>query len=182
MLLGAVSSWVARTVLGKVPWKYVLWGLLAVSLAGSIYLGFRHYQGLVEQRDELLEERGRLERDLENAAETVSTLERRVEEWRDSQERLQARFRDLQDTNRRAQQELRRLNDIFSRHDLTELARAKPGLIERRINDGTRRVFDLVECASDPACGGPETGPSTGPPAPEPGADPADRVEGADAR
>lgn len=34
---------------------------------------------------------------------------------------------------------------IFRRHDLTNLARAKPGLIERRINSGTKKVFDTLE-------------------------------------
>jgi hypothetical protein len=35
-----------------------------------------------------------------------------------------------------------RVADIFSKHDLDRLASAKPGLIERRINDGTEAVLD----------------------------------------
>ena len=34
---------------------------------------------------------------------------------------------------------------IFARHDLTRLARAKPGLIEPRINKGTKEVFRAIE-------------------------------------
>lgn len=34
---------------------------------------------------------------------------------------------------------------IFSEHDLTKLARAKPGLIEIRINKATKEVFDGIE-------------------------------------
>lgn len=34
---------------------------------------------------------------------------------------------------------------IFRRHDLTKLARAKPGLIEPRINKGTAEVFRSIE-------------------------------------
>jgi uncharacterized protein HemX len=34
---------------------------------------------------------------------------------------------------------------IFRRHDLTRLALAKPGLIEPRINDGTRKVLEGLE-------------------------------------
>ena len=37
---------------------------------------------------------------------------------------------------------------IFKRHNLTKLARAKPGLIEPRINKGTREVFRAIENAS----------------------------------
>lgn len=34
---------------------------------------------------------------------------------------------------------------IFKRHDLTKLARVKPGLIEPRINNGTEKVFRSIE-------------------------------------
>ncbi len=34
---------------------------------------------------------------------------------------------------------------IFRKHNLTKLATQKPGLIERRINDGTRKAFDDLE-------------------------------------
>ena len=34
---------------------------------------------------------------------------------------------------------------IFKRHDLTRLARAKPGLVEPRINNGTKKVFEAIE-------------------------------------
>jgi len=37
---------------------------------------------------------------------------------------------------------------IFKRHNLTKLARAKPGLIEPRINNGTKEVFRAIEEAS----------------------------------
>jgi hypothetical protein len=35
--------------------------------------------------------------------------------------------------------------DIFKRHNLTKLAAAKPGLLEPRINKGTKNVFDSIE-------------------------------------
>ena len=37
---------------------------------------------------------------------------------------------------------------IFKRHDMTRLARAKPGLIEPRINKGTAAVFRSIETDS----------------------------------
>jgi hypothetical protein len=43
------------------------------------------------------------------------------------------------------QKEMNRYIDIFKRHDLTKLASAKPGLIEPRINKGTKDVFDSIE-------------------------------------
>ena len=41
--------------------------------------------------------------------------------------------------------EMNRYLDIFKRHDLTKLAAAKPGLLEPRVNKGTKNVFDSIE-------------------------------------
>ena len=41
--------------------------------------------------------------------------------------------------------EMNRYLDIFKRHNLTKLAAAKPGLIEPRINNATKEVFDGIE-------------------------------------
>ena len=38
-----------------------------------------------------------------------------------------------------------RYMNIFRRHNLSKLAAAKPGLIEPRINKGTKNVFDSIE-------------------------------------
>ena len=52
---------------------------------------------------------------------------------------------DLQKKSQEAQKEMNRYLDIFKRHNLTKLAAAKPGLIEPRINNGTKDVFDSIE-------------------------------------
>ena len=52
---------------------------------------------------------------------------------------------EIQARNQEIQQEMSRYLDIFKRHDLTRLAAAKPGLIEPRINKGTKDVFDSIE-------------------------------------
>lgn len=52
---------------------------------------------------------------------------------------------ELQNRNQQIQQEMNRYLDIFKRHDLTKLAAAKPGLIQPRINKGTKDVFDSIE-------------------------------------
>ena len=41
--------------------------------------------------------------------------------------------------------EMTRYMDIFRRHNLNQLAVAKPGLIEKRVNNGTKQVFDSIE-------------------------------------
>jgi len=41
--------------------------------------------------------------------------------------------------------EMSRYLDIFRRHNLNKLAIAKPGLIEKRVNDGTKKIFETIE-------------------------------------
>ena len=41
--------------------------------------------------------------------------------------------------------EMTRYLDIFKRHNLNKLAIAKPGLIEKRVNDGTAKIFITIE-------------------------------------
>lgn len=55
---------------------------------------------------------------------------------------------DLQKKSQEAQKEMNRYLDIFKRHNLTKLAAAKPGLLEPRINNGTKNVFESIEAIS----------------------------------
>tara|TARA_Y100001972_G_scaffold35204_1_gene43586 strand:+ start:168 stop:560 length:393 start_codon:yes stop_codon:yes gene_type:complete len=52
---------------------------------------------------------------------------------------------ELQSKNQKIQTEMNKYLDIFKRHNLSKLAEAKPALIEKRINNGTKEVFDSIE-------------------------------------
>ena len=54
----------------------------------------------------------------------------------------------LQSKNQEIEQEMSRYLDIFKRHNLIKLAAAKPGLVEPRVNKGTKDVFNSIEEAS----------------------------------
>ena len=54
----------------------------------------------------------------------------------------------LQTKNNAIELEMSRYLDIFKRHNLTKLANAKPSLIETRVNNGTKKVFDGIEADS----------------------------------
>ena len=56
---------------------------------------------------------------------------------------------ELTAANAEIQAERDRYLDIFRRHDLSKLAAAKPGLIEPRVNNATKQVFDSLEIDSD---------------------------------
>tara|TARA_R100000544_G_scaffold34211_1_gene20925 strand:- start:748 stop:1143 length:396 start_codon:yes stop_codon:yes gene_type:complete len=51
----------------------------------------------------------------------------------------------IQAKNQEIESEMNRYLDMFKRHNLTKLAAAKPGLIEPRVNKGTKDVFDSIE-------------------------------------
>ena len=93
---------------------------------------------------------------LYNENKTLTTnnalLEGAVATQKDAIEALQSDFAlqtgsllELQGRNQEIQQEMSRYLDIFKRHNLTKLAAAKPGLLEPRINKGTKNVFDSIE-------------------------------------
>jgi len=51
----------------------------------------------------------------------------------------------IQSKNQAIEAEMTRYLDIFKRHNLTKLAAAKPGLMEPKINKGTKHVFESIE-------------------------------------
>ena len=52
---------------------------------------------------------------------------------------------ELQSKTQQYEAEMQRYLDVFKRHDLSKLAFAKPGLIEPRVNKGTKNVFESIE-------------------------------------
>ena len=65
-----------------------------------------------------------------------------------SEENLQIQLKavgELTEKNTEMQREMDDYLSIFKRHNLTKLARVKPGLIEPRINKGTAEVFRAIE-------------------------------------
>lgn len=120
--------------------------LLGVSALGSmILLGYRHYSNLVEHAETLAADKARLEEDLAVQSATIDSL--RVEA-----EAQEGRLQEQSEVATRASAEARRLNAIFSEHDLTRLALAKPALVERRANDGAARAGRLLACTTTPGC------------------------------
>ena len=79
---------------------------------------------------------------LETALETETTSREQAEQ--NLQLQLKA-VGELTQKNTAMQEEMDDYLSIFKRHDLTRLARAKPGLVEPRINNGTKKVFEAIE-------------------------------------
>ena len=54
----------------------------------------------------------------------------------------------LQVRNQQYETEMSEYMDIFRRHNLSKLASAKPGMIEKRANTRTKEAFDAIEADS----------------------------------
>jgi len=88
----------------------------------------------------------------ENAAKLEIAFEAEKTAREQSEKNLEIQLKavgELTEKNTAMQVEMDDYLSIFKRHDLTKLARVKPGLIEPRINNGTKKVFDAIEKDSE---------------------------------
>ena len=122
---------------------------IVLLLAGA---GYAYHTTVVSQKDAII---ARLEANAvtlkENAMRLETAFEREQAARERSEQNLQSQLKavgDLTEKNNAMQQEMDGYLSIFKRHDMTRLARAKPGLIEPRINKGTQAVFRSIEEAS----------------------------------
>jgi cell division protein FtsB len=79
---------------------------------------------------------------LQTAAQTNEGTIRKMEQQMKQQAQA---FGDLTRKNNELEADKQKYLKIFKDHNLTKLARARPGLIEPRINKGTNEVFRQVE-------------------------------------
>ena len=82
-----------------------------------------------------------------NAAFEVRDAEQRatIEAVQNSLEKTSKELTGLQVRNQQYEEEMNEYLDIFRRHNLAKLASAKPGMIETRVNNRTKEVFDGIE-------------------------------------
>lgn len=119
---------------------------LMIVLAGA---GYMYHNTVVSQKDAII---ARLEANAvtlkENAVRLEAAFETEAAARKRSEENLQVQLQAVSELSEKANAMQAEMDDyvsIFKRHDLTRLARAKPGLIEPRINKGTKEVFRAIE-------------------------------------
>jgi len=87
----------------------------------------------------------------ENTSKLETALEAETISREQAEQNLQLQLKavgELTEKNTAMQEEMDDYLSIFKRHDLTRLARAKPGMVEPRINNGTKKVFEAIESDS----------------------------------
>jgi hypothetical protein len=119
---------------------------IMIVLAGG---GYMYHTTVVSQKDATI---ARLEGNAvilkENAAKLEVAFESEAAARQRAEENLETQLQAVSELSEKANAMQAEMDDyvsIFKRHDLTRLARAKPGLIEPRINKGTKEVFRAIE-------------------------------------
>ena len=120
----------------------ILGALLMVSIAGSaMYINMQ--KATIEKLQIELQTAINNQAVLEN---TISSQNNQITEQLEQQKISQERITQLNEDSNLAQAEVTKLRNTFARHDLNNLAIAKPGLIEKIVNKGTNKVNkELVE-------------------------------------
>ena len=113
--------------------------IFIIALLGSLGgLGFKMYTDTMNRMQSMANEKAALEVKFQ---EQKAAMEKQLEIMKLQEE-------SLTNMNERAAVVEAQMKDylkIFKDHDLTRLARAKPGLIESRANKATDRIFTEVE-------------------------------------
>ena len=113
--------------------------IVVIALLGSLGgLGYKMYTDTMNRMQSLANEKAALEVQVQQA---TAALERQLEVMKLQEE-------SLADMNERAavvESQMKDYLKIFKDHDLTRLARAKPGMIESRANKRTDEIFTVIE-------------------------------------
>ena len=81
---------------------------------------------------------------------TIANQNTQLQEQLEAQRQNQARISELSEANDEARQEVTEMRNTFARHDLNNLAIARPGLIEGVVNRGTAQVHAQFVSLTNP--------------------------------
>ncbi len=128
--------------------KGLVIGAVLLAVGGTIYAGYKYVEGLQAEvtrlttnNATLTANNAQLEQAIAEQQLTIASLQRDIE--------LQATiFQETNEQFERARNQVDSLRERLGRHELSALARAKPGLVENVINNATDAVGRCFEIAS----------------------------------
>ena len=112
-------------------------GFLLIATAGGSYFYISTQKAQIAQLEVELQTAVNNQAVLEGAVAQQNT---QMQQQLESQRQNQDLISELSEANDEARQEVNQLRNTFARHDLNNLAIAKPGLIEKIVNKGTAKV------------------------------------------
>ena len=119
--------------------------LLVLGIIGSAVGGaYFYYQDTQERIATLQQNNAKLELVARNTQATLDSFQA-------DYERVSGLNNELQENLKEAETYKDQLINQLQDHDLSRLSLKKPGLIETRINNGTRKVFEDIESITRPS-------------------------------
>ena len=113
--------------------------ILVLGLVGGvIYGGWYYYKDTQARIQTLTENSAKLEVATQQQEMTINTLVDDAEKYRELNKELNTKLEAAYDYK----------NDLIAKlrkHDLSRLSQQKPGLVEKRINNGTKKLFESFE-------------------------------------
>ena len=117
----------------------ILGALLVASLAGSAsYIKYLNNQMAVLKGNQVILE------------SKIQEQNNSIDAYLKKQEQISFQLNSMEAEKNAALREFNSLRDKFSKHDMNSLALAKPKLIEKRVNNGTRKVKEALIKITDP--------------------------------
>ena len=115
----------------------IIMGFLLVTTVGGSYFYINMQKAQIAQLQVELQTAINNQQVLES---TIANQNNQLQEQLENQRQNQARITELSEANDEARQEVSEMRNTFARHDLNNLAIARPGLIEGVVNRGTAQV------------------------------------------
>ena len=117
----------------------ILGGLLVTSVTGSLW----YIDRLQDEVSTLKGNQLMLEGEIQKQNDSIKSF---LEQQKKNAEQLQS----MTASNQEAQREVSKLRNTFAKHDMGDLALNKPGLIEKLVNKGTKKVKNELIAITDP--------------------------------
>ena len=125
----------------------IIMGFLLIATAGGSYFYINMQKAQISQLQVELQTSVNNQQVLEN---TIANQNNQLQEQLENQRQNQARIAELSEANDEARQEVTEMRNTFARHDLNNLAIARPGLIEGVVNRGTAQVHAQFVSLTNP--------------------------------
>ena len=121
-----------------IPTKLIVAGVVTVVLLAAGAAVWLHYRGLLEEINVLRENNVALETAVDLKDREIFSLELQAASAKGRMEKAQADIAE-------AREQAERVRTIFADHDFDRLAKAKPGLISRKMQKATAKVWAEIE-------------------------------------
>ena len=116
---------------------YILIVVLGL-VGGVVYGGFYYYKDTQARIAILTENSAKLEQATNTQKQTIDTLVEDAEKYRELNKDLNIKLEAANEYKNKLIGKLRK-------HDLAKLSMQKPGLVEKKINNGTKKLFESLE-------------------------------------